>query len=170
MYIIEETDDRFYVKKSTLPNAGFGCFAKVPIKKGDYLEVIGVLVRAGTVADRCTHYANRYKFGAKEGYHIVPMGYGGIVNQANSEEQQNVQLQRIKLMHRKRSQHASEIVYTAIRDIEPDEELLGHYGGNYGNELDWVAQMNDLFDENNDDWKVFLAYDLYNLGVLQDSL
>lgn len=66
MYVVEETDYRFCIKTSTLPNAGLGCFAKEKIAKGECLEIIGVLVRCQSPADRCTHYANRYKFAPKE--------------------------------------------------------------------------------------------------------
>src|SRR3990167_4871707 len=129
MHLISEEDHRFYVKESTLPNAGMGCFTRVPLKPGDYLEVIGVYVSCNGPADKCTHYANRYKFAAKENYtcYIVPMGYGGMVNHANEPSQQNVEIRWIKHMGKK-SQHAGEIVYMVIKDIAVDEELLGNYG------------------------------------------
>ena len=172
MFIVEETDNRFYLKQSTLPNAGLGCFAKVPIKKGDYLEVIGVLVRKKSVADLCTHYANRYKFEAREkgDCHIIPCGYGGMVNQANNPDDRNVELRLTKLMGRKRSEHAGEVIYMALRDIQKDEELLGYYGENAGKEVQWAAEAGQIIDQNEEDWTVFLSYDLYNLGILQERL
>lgn len=33
MIIIEENDKRFYIEKSTLDHAGYGCFTKELIKK-----------------------------------------------------------------------------------------------------------------------------------------
>ena len=44
MILIEETDNRFYLKKSGLKDAGTGVFAKGSIKAGEYLEIIGVAV------------------------------------------------------------------------------------------------------------------------------
>ena len=41
MIVVEETDNRFYLKASTIKDAGMGVFAKEPLKKGDYLEIIG---------------------------------------------------------------------------------------------------------------------------------
>jgi hypothetical protein len=34
MLKVIESDERFYIKESILPNAGFGLFAKHPLKKG----------------------------------------------------------------------------------------------------------------------------------------
>ena len=51
MIFIEESDDRFYIKESSLPNAGWGCFAKTSLSKGDHLEVIGVYIKTGGISD-----------------------------------------------------------------------------------------------------------------------
>jgi len=171
MYIVEETDNRFCIKTSTLEKAGLGCFAKQKIKQGDWLEVIGALVRCNSPADHCTHYANRYKFAAREKHtcYIVPMGYGGMVNHTDDKEKQNVELRWVKNLN-KRSQHAGEIVYMAIRDIEGGEELLGNYGDAVGKEVQWLQEKTQIFDKEEDVWQSFLAYDLYNLGILRDRL
>ena len=47
MIFVEETDTRFYIKESTLRNAGYGCFTNTLLKKGDWLEIIGVYVKKG---------------------------------------------------------------------------------------------------------------------------
>jgi len=171
MFIVDETDHRFCIKTSTLPNAGLGCFAKEPIPKGDYLEVIGVLVRCNSSADHCTHYANRYKFAARENHtaYVVPMGYGGMVNHTDDPKLQNVEIRWMKNTN-KRSPHAGEVVYVALRDIEADEELLGHYGEAVGKEIQWLATNTDKFIEEEDVWESFLDYDLYNLGTLRERL
>jgi len=171
MYIVDETDHRFCIKTSTLPNAGLGCFAKERIVKGDYLEVIGALVRCNSSADHCTHYANRYKFAARDKYtaYIVPMGYGGMVNHTDDPKLQNVELRWIKNLP-KRSPHAGEIVYMALRDIEPEEELLGNYGDAVGKEIQWAADKAEIFAREEDVWESFLKYDLYNLGILRERL
>jgi len=41
--LVNEEDGRFYVADSTLSGAGNGLFTKVPIRKGDRPEVIGVM-------------------------------------------------------------------------------------------------------------------------------
>ena len=171
MYIVDETDTRFCIRTSSLPNAGLGCFALEKIPKGDYLEVIGVLVRCNSPADHCTHYANRYKFAPREKYtaYIVPMGYGGMVNHTDDAALQNVELRWVKNMP-KRSQHAGEIVYMAIRDIEPDEELLGNYGEAVGKEVRWYQDNSQIFAQGQDVWQSFLELDLYNLGILRERL
>lgn len=99
MVVVEETDPRFYVAESKLPGAGMGVFTKVKINKGDFLEIIGVCVKFGGMADKCTHYANAYKFAAEPDgqfvHSLVPMGLGGMVNQANDRSQQNVAIMHL---------------------------------------------------------------------------
>ena len=78
----EESDKRFYIQESSVPNAGRGVFAKTDIEKGSHLEIVGVLVKAGSISNTCTAYANDYKFASSpsmESY-IVPTGFGGMVN------------------------------------------------------------------------------------------
>lgn len=58
----EEQDSRFYVAASTLRGAGQGLFAKAALAKGEMLEVVGILIPADSVSDRCTSYADVYKF------------------------------------------------------------------------------------------------------------
>src|SRR5438309_1024192 len=76
---LHEPDDRLFVKESTIPGAGRGCFARVPLRQGDCLEVVGVLVRPGSVADQCTSYADHYKV-RHAGMLLIPVGYAGLVN------------------------------------------------------------------------------------------
>lgn len=170
MIFIEETDTRFYIDKSTLPNAGYGLFAKVKIKKGDWLEVIGVMVKKGGIADQCTHYAKRYKFaGTKDDSKIVPMGYAGIINHTADPVLQNMELTCERGLS-KRSEHSSEVVYKTLRDIEPGEELLGNYGENIGKEIEKVANNISYHETMKSDWEMFLSYNLYDLKRLTDLL
>ncbi|MGZ4847625.1 MAG: hypothetical protein ACXV3E_07570 [Halobacteriota archaeon] len=60
--VIVENDERFCVNVSTIPDAGNGLFARTSLAEGEQLEVIGVLVPAGSVSDVCTRYADHYKF------------------------------------------------------------------------------------------------------------
>ena len=170
MITIEEIDDRFYIEKSNLPHAGYGCFAKTLMKKGDWLEIIGVLVKTDSVADECTHYAKRYKFmGSKKGYKIVPMGLGGLVNHTDERAMQNVQLTCIPGLA-KRSEHSSEVVYQALRDIKPGEELLGYYGDQINSEIEKNITNLSYVEENRADWQKFLSFDLYHLKCLEEIL
>jgi hypothetical protein len=175
MYLIEENDTRFYIKESTIPGAGLGVFAKCPLKTGDFLEIIGAQVEVGSIADQCTHFADKYKFAAtgkiKGGKRviehtrkIVPFGYGGMVNHAPTPEQQNAVID----YHKTPIQPAAgQAIYRFTRDIERDEEVLGNYGEHWQNMLAWAGNKAVDVDR---DWETFLAYDLYNLGRLKQEL
>jgi hypothetical protein len=80
--ILNETDDRFYIGKSTIEGAGDGLFARAALSPGDRLAAIGVLVEPDSITDRCTRYADEYKlrFGGKL---LVPFGYVAMVNHAD---------------------------------------------------------------------------------------
>lgn len=170
MIFVEETDTRFYIDKSTLPNAGYGLFAKVKIPKDDWLEVIGVMVKKGGIADQCTHYAKRYKFaGSKDNSKIVPMGYAGIINHTADTSLQNMELICEQGLS-KRSEHASEVIYRTLRDIEPGEELLGNYGEDIGKEVEKIASNISHHDATKSDWETFIGYNLYDLKRLTDLL
>lgn len=174
MMIFEENDDRFYIKESTVNRAGKGLFAKRDIKKNDWLEITGVLVERGSIADECTYYSNAYKFAAnvvRKGdkvdvgqFVIVPMGYAGIVNHAENEASQNVEIRYIN--DTKRSLHADKAVYWFLKDVKKDEEILGHYGQGWNKVLNWVQETHAKTNVDQKDWEKFLEFDLYNLGDL----
>ena len=170
MILIEETDNRFYIAPSKQPDGGQGVFASVPIKKGDYLEIVGVQVGKESIANTCTTYAKPYKFAAQPGTdfdrHIIPMGYAAIVNHG-SDDERNCELREYR--GPKRNPNAGRMVYLFIRDVKPDEEILGNYGGNYATVMEWSNEFTKEFEEVKDEWKVFLAFDLYNIGVLQEG-
>lgn len=157
MITVDEKDNRFYISTSTQPGAGRGLFASADIKKGDYLEVIGVMVDRNSVSDECTSFANNYKFAADyaESFkkHIVPMGYGGIVNHANNSKDQNVEIKYI----RKKGEMIC--VYSFLRDVKKGEEILGDYG----------REFKESIGENDteSDWISFLDMGLYNLSKLK---
>ena len=88
--LINETDERFYVAQSTLPGAGYGLFTSAPLRKGDRLEVIGVLVRRDSVSDKCTHFCDHHKFRVGEDLLLIPMGFGGMANHSLSPNLQKV--------------------------------------------------------------------------------
>ena len=84
--ILDEPETRFYVAPSTIPGAGRGLFARVPLKAGDRLAVLGVLVPRGSASDRYTSFADEYKFRAGD-YLLIPCG---IAAMANHSSQPNV--------------------------------------------------------------------------------
>jgi len=172
MQLVEETDKRFYLKESTVPNAGLGVFAAEPLKAGDYLEIIGIQVKTGSIADKCTAYADRYKFAASGKLvkkrrttdftrKVVPLGYGGMVNHAPSPELENAMIDYHK--GPTRNKNAGQPIYRFVRNIAQDEEILGNYGEQWEKIMGWAE---DKADELGKDWKTFLSYDLYNLKEL----
>jgi hypothetical protein len=74
-----ETDQRFYVRQSTIPEGGEGLFAAVSLLQCDRLRVVGVLIAANSVSDRCTRYADPYKVRVGE-YLLIPTGWCAMVN------------------------------------------------------------------------------------------
>ncbi|MDO8461316.1 MAG: SET domain-containing protein-lysine N-methyltransferase [Deltaproteobacteria bacterium] len=117
--ILNETDDRFYLGDSTLPGAGKGLFAKVPLKAGDRLAVIGVLVPVTSDSDACTRYADEYKF--RVGDHLlIPVGHGAMVNHSASPN-----LEKII--------EGKEVYLRLLRNVQAGEELLFTYS-NYAQE------------------------------------
>ncbi len=171
MNFIEETDTRFYIKESSIPNAGWGCFANTFLNKGDWLEIIGVYVKTGGLADQCTHYAKRYKFAGSPKYNakIVPMGFGGMVNHSDDPNLQNCRLEYVAGLN-KRSEHAGQVIYRFTRDILPDEELVGNYGPNVGKEIKKANVGVEFLGNNSEEIERFLKFDLYNTVEVVDKL
>lgn len=168
MIFVEETDERFYIADSIIPNAGLGCFAKTLIKKGDWLEVIGVYVKTGGIADECTHYAKRYKFAGspKMNAKIIPIGYAGMVN--HSDNLKNCVLEYAPDLG-KRSQHSGQVVYRFIKDVFPGEEVIGNYGPNVGEEIKKISQDLAFKNQVEKEWNDFLKFNLYDLQKLETT-
>lgn len=167
MHIVEETDLRFGLLASTMPDAGTGCFAKVDLKKDDWIEVIGVYVKRGGPADKCTHYAARYKFAGNDNQdmYIVPMGYAGMINHTDDESLQNVKLEFCRGLAKK-SQDAGQVIYRFQRDIKAGEELLGFYGEDKDKEIQWLKERTAYHNKEGTLWSEFCEKNFYNLGLL----
>lgn len=111
--ILDETDDRFYAAPSTMPGAGRGLFARVPLRAGDRLTVVGVLVRPDSAADRYTNFADVYKVRAGD-YLLIPFGVGGMANHSSHPNVEKVV--------------DGETVYLQLlRDVSAGEELCFAY-------------------------------------------
>lgn len=111
--MIDETDARFFVGPSTIPGAGSGLFARVPLSLGDQLRVIGVFVAPGSVADACTRYADAYKIRVGDRL-LIPVGYAALVNHS---DRPNVE----------KHQDGDLVYFRALRAIEAGEELFFRY-------------------------------------------
>lgn len=168
MIFVEENDLRFYISKSNLPNAGYGCFAKDFLKKQDWLEIIGIYVKTGGIADLCTHYAERYKFAgsSKMNAKIVPVGFAALINHSNNINLVNCTITYIPGLN-KRSEHTGQVVYMFNRDILPGEELIGNYGENIGPTVDKMSENFSFIEENKQDVEEFLSFNLYGLITLK---
>jgi len=108
------TDKHFCVRPSVIEGAGRGVFARVAISEGRRLWVSGFLVRRGTLADRCTHYADPYKFRVGKNL-LIPTGYGGLINHSTHPN-------LVKIIRGKK------VFLQALRTILAGEELFHHYG------------------------------------------
>lgn len=111
--VLDETDDRFEIRASTLPGAGLGVFARVDLPAGAALEVIGVLIRRESISDRCTHFADHHKFRLSDRL-IIPCGFGGLVNHSAEPNLEKVI-------------DGDRILLQAMRPIAAGEELFFRY-------------------------------------------
>jgi hypothetical protein len=112
--ILDQPDDpRFAIRESTIPGAGQGLFARVDVPEGTTLDVIGVLVRRESIADRCTHFADCHKFRIGDRL-LIPVGYGGLVNHSTSPNLEKVI-------------DGDRVLFRALRPIAAGEELTFRY-------------------------------------------
>ncbi len=112
--LVNEEDGRFYVANSTVPGAGNGLFTKVPIRKGERLEVVGVTVRRDSISDRCTHFCDHHKFRIGENQLLIPLGFGGMVNHSSTPNVQKVF-------------EDNRLYLEALHDLAADEEVFFTY-------------------------------------------
>ena len=80
--LIAETDQRFYISRSTIPNAGNGVYAAIDLPAGAMLEVIGVHIEPGSITDACTAWADEYKIRFHD-ILIIPTGFAGMINHSS---------------------------------------------------------------------------------------
>ena len=111
--MIEESDERFYAADSTIPGAGRGLFARVPLKAGDRLAVLGVLVARDSAADRYTAFADEYKFRVGDRL-LIPCGVAAM---ANHSSQPNL----AKVVD------GDAVFLELLRDVDAGEELCFVY-------------------------------------------
>ena len=80
---------------------------------GERFQVQGVLVRKDSLADRCTAYADAYKFRVGNDL-LIPLGYGGLVNHSLSPNLEKVV-------------EGKKVYLQALRPINVGEELFFCY-------------------------------------------
>ena len=113
MTLLDKADDRFYVAASSIPGAGRGLFARVALRAGDRLAVIGVRIKRDTEADCCTAYADAYKIRVGDDL-LIPCGVAAM---ANHSAQPNL----AKVIA------GDEVFLELLRDVEAGEELCFCY-------------------------------------------
>jgi len=164
----DENDNRFYISDSTIKSAGKGLFARHKISKGEKIDISGVVVEKNSYADKCTTYANNYKFAldviqlgngelVAGNKMVIPLGFSGMVNHMDEESKRNVQIE---------SMGNESIAYVFLRDVAKDEEILGNYGDNWQNLLSWMQKQHESNKTDKKDWQNFLELNLYELGRL----
>ncbi|NOT25829.1 MAG: SET domain-containing protein-lysine N-methyltransferase [Acidobacteria bacterium] len=114
MMTLDETDDRFCAGPSRIPGAGQGLFARVPLRSGDRLKVIGVLVARDSDADRYTAFADEYKLRVGDQHLLIPFGVAAMTNHSS---QPNL----VKVIE------GTELFLELLRDVDAGEELCFSY-------------------------------------------
>lgn len=111
---MNEIDTRFFIARSRIADAGYGLFAAQSLAAGETLVAIGILIDRDSLADRCTVYADAYKFRVGDQL-LIPIGFAGMVN--HSSDAPNLE----KVID------GNELILRTLRDIAPGEELLFEY-------------------------------------------
>ena len=111
--ILDERDERFYAAQSTVPGGGQGLFARVAMKAGNRLEVIGVLVPQGSASDRYTAFADEYKVRCGD-YLLIPCGVAALANHSAEPNLAKVV-------------EGEAVFLELLRDVEAGEELCFTY-------------------------------------------
>jgi hypothetical protein len=111
--ILDERDDRFYAAPSTIAGAGQGLFARVPLKAGARLEVIGVRVPQGSASDHYTAFADEYKLRCGD-HLLIPCGVAALANHSSDPNMAKVV-------------EGDAVFLELVRDVEAGEELCFAY-------------------------------------------
>ena len=87
--------------------------ARVPLRVGDRLAVVGVMVRRDSEADRCTAFADEYKLRAGD-YLLIPCGIAALANHSAEPNLEKVI-------------EGESVFLQLLRDVEAGEELCFSY-------------------------------------------
>jgi len=117
--LVQDIDPRLYVSISTIPEAGYGVFARRHLAEGEQVFIRGVAVRRGSMEEASIRASRHYFFyWPSQDAVILPVGYGALINHTSDRRFQNVRI----------AEHEGRVFYEVIRGIGPGEELLGNYG------------------------------------------
>lgn len=128
--------NKLEVKKSLIPKAGLGVFTKEKIFKNEIIELCHAIVFRNTIKvgnykktiARLNQYSYRVVCECDECKRVgeqsfLPLGFGAIYNSADNKESRNMDYYY--------SAKDLYMAYIAIREIEPEEELLTWWGDAY---------------------------------------
>lgn len=111
--MLSELDTHFYIAASTVDGAGDGLFAAEPLRIGDRLRVIGVLVDRDSAADRCTDFADAHKIRVGNSL-LIPVGWAAKVNHHHDPNTRKVV-------------DGDDAFLEVVRPVAKDEEIFFRY-------------------------------------------
>jgi SET domain-containing protein len=113
------SSDKIYIKKSNIPNAGRGVFARRGIKKGEIIEKCPVIeVPKHDMANLSESFLVTYffYFGKNKQRLAVALGFGSIYNHTKKPNA------RYEIKPREKA-----INFIALKDIKKDDEVTINY-------------------------------------------
>lgn len=114
-----QPSDKIYINDS--PIHGRGVFAKNKIKEGDVFEICPVIdlgMYYGDTSSVLLNYRFNWPSGQKWEKQVVGLGYASLYNHSQIPNAQWRSLYNDNVFE-----------FFALRDIEPNEEILVYYGG-----------------------------------------
>jgi uncharacterized protein len=120
------TSDKIYIKKSEIPNAGRGVYARSDIKKNEIIEscpIIEVPEHDMSNLKESILVTYFFYFGKNKERLVVALGFGSIYNHTYKPNA------TYKIKHTERT-----LDFIALSDIKKDDEITVNY--NYGNPKD----------------------------------
>jgi SET domain-containing protein len=145
-----ELDKRTAIKPSKIPGAGNGLYAQVPIKKGEVIGELGGQLRTDedyppgnyymASIPRCAweetqpyRYLDSKHFGA----HVSRINFAPkAINGVETRFQNSALVQLCEYPY---------VIFRALRDIAPGEEIWTSYGPNYDYSFMASAEVRDFF-------------------------
>ena len=115
------------LRVSHSPYGGFGVFTDVPIKEGNIVEQCYVLIFEDKKIGELPSLLQKYVYNwCDTNYVCTPLGFGMIYNHSNTPNT-SIKCEYAIVEGEKKPI----LTFTAIRDIEPGEEVLSYYGEDY---------------------------------------
>jgi SET domain-containing protein len=145
-----ELDKRTAIKPSKIPGAGNGLFAQVPIKKGEVIGELGGQLRTDEDYPPGNYYMAaipecaweetqpyRYLDSKHFGAHVSRINFAPkAINGVETRFQNSALVQLCEYPY---------VIFRALRDIAPGEEIWTSYGPNYDYSFMASAEVRDFF-------------------------